>query len=323
VLWRVNRAGRTFSAPRHQTGRVLFPTSQRNRPVRVLVQVSKTRRAKREVDPHGEALTGRRVPQRPARPCGLEPADAGGPAPGVGGRAAAARRTPLESFRRGSSHDASSDAERLPSRLSRSALRVPCSAEWKASSGRLICVDCLATRGHGTGPYPAMSRAEMRAGLDLLPTWVLEQKVAAFSVLTCGRTDLLWLTATPSSRASAQRRAARTHGDRQDQQDQIVDRSGRWGDGATQGRAEGGGGARRRADGTQPRRAGPQAHLPRDRVPHAVADHGDRRGRPRLPRAGAPPQLRGGLLRAGRPRRGRVRRRPVRLRGWRRGLQRP
>jgi hypothetical protein len=30
---------------------VLFPTSQRNRPVRVLVQVSKTRRTKREVDP--------------------------------------------------------------------------------------------------------------------------------------------------------------------------------------------------------------------------------------------------------------------------------
>jgi hypothetical protein len=27
----------------------------------------------------GEALTGRRVPERPARPCGLEPADAGGP----------------------------------------------------------------------------------------------------------------------------------------------------------------------------------------------------------------------------------------------------
>jgi hypothetical protein len=43
----------------------------------------------------------------------------------------------------------------------------------------LMCVDCLATRGHGTGPYPAMTRAEMRAGLDLLPTWVLETKAAA------------------------------------------------------------------------------------------------------------------------------------------------
>jgi hypothetical protein len=43
----------------------------------------------------------------------------------------------------------------------------------------LMCLDCLATRGHGTGPYPTMTRAEMRAGLDLLPTWVLEQKAAA------------------------------------------------------------------------------------------------------------------------------------------------
>jgi hypothetical protein len=43
----------------------------------------------------------------------------------------------------------------------------------------LMCVDCLATRGHGTGPYPAITRAEMRAGLDLLPTWVLEHKAAA------------------------------------------------------------------------------------------------------------------------------------------------
>jgi hypothetical protein len=43
----------------------------------------------------------------------------------------------------------------------------------------LMCLDCLATRGHGTGPYPAMTRAEMRASLDLLPTWTLETKVAA------------------------------------------------------------------------------------------------------------------------------------------------
>ena len=27
-----------------------------------------------------------------------------------------------------------------------------------------------------TGPYPVMTRTQMRAGLDLLPTWVLEQK---------------------------------------------------------------------------------------------------------------------------------------------------
>jgi hypothetical protein len=40
----------------------------------------------------------------------------------------------------------------------------------------LMCADCQATRGHGTGPYPVMTRAQMRASLDLLPTWVLEQK---------------------------------------------------------------------------------------------------------------------------------------------------
>jgi hypothetical protein len=43
----------------------------------------------------------------------------------------------------------------------------------------LMCVDCQAARGHGNGPYPVMTRAEMRAGLDLLPTWALEQKAAA------------------------------------------------------------------------------------------------------------------------------------------------
>ena len=29
------------------------------------------------------------------------------------------------------------------------------------------------------GPYPVMTRAQMRAGLDLLPTWALEQNAAA------------------------------------------------------------------------------------------------------------------------------------------------
>jgi hypothetical protein len=43
----------------------------------------------------------------------------------------------------------------------------------------LMCPDCQALRGHGRGPYPAMTRAEMRASLELLPTWVLEQKAAA------------------------------------------------------------------------------------------------------------------------------------------------
>ena len=35
----------------------------------------------------------------------------------------------------------------------------------------LMCADCQAVRGRGSGPYPVMTRAEMRAGLDLLPTW--------------------------------------------------------------------------------------------------------------------------------------------------------
>jgi hypothetical protein len=43
----------------------------------------------------------------------------------------------------------------------------------------LMCADCQAARGHSVGPYPVMTRAEMRASLDLLPTWVLEQKAAA------------------------------------------------------------------------------------------------------------------------------------------------
>jgi hypothetical protein len=43
----------------------------------------------------------------------------------------------------------------------------------------LMCADCQAARGHGSGPFPVITRAEMRAGLDLLPTWALEQKAAA------------------------------------------------------------------------------------------------------------------------------------------------
>jgi hypothetical protein len=43
----------------------------------------------------------------------------------------------------------------------------------------LMCADCQAARGHGSGPYPVMTRAEMRAGLDLMPIWALEQKAAA------------------------------------------------------------------------------------------------------------------------------------------------
>jgi hypothetical protein len=43
----------------------------------------------------------------------------------------------------------------------------------------LLCPGCLAKRARGRGPYPDLSDEEMRAGLDLLPTWVLEQKAAA------------------------------------------------------------------------------------------------------------------------------------------------
>jgi hypothetical protein len=43
----------------------------------------------------------------------------------------------------------------------------------------LMCADCQAARGRGSGPYPVMTWAEMRAGLNLLPTWEPEQKAAA------------------------------------------------------------------------------------------------------------------------------------------------
>jgi hypothetical protein len=57
----------------------------------------------------------------------------------------------------------------------------------------LMCADCQAARGHGGGPYPVVTRVELRAGLDMMATWALEQKAAAFS---CGRTVFLeWLRA--------------------------------------------------------------------------------------------------------------------------------
>jgi hypothetical protein len=52
----------------------------------------------------------------------------------------------------------------------------------------LICIACLEVRQaqpdthlglHDPGPYPGMTRAEMRASLELLPSWVLAQKAAA------------------------------------------------------------------------------------------------------------------------------------------------
>jgi hypothetical protein len=52
----------------------------------------------------------------------------------------------------------------------------------------LICIPCLEVRQaqpatrlglHDPGPYPPMTQAQMRASLELLPTWVLAQKAAA------------------------------------------------------------------------------------------------------------------------------------------------
>jgi hypothetical protein len=51
-----------------------------------------------------------------------------------------------------------------------------------------ICIPCLEVRQagpgirrrlHDPGPYPPMTRAEMRESLELLPSWVLAQKAAA------------------------------------------------------------------------------------------------------------------------------------------------
>jgi hypothetical protein len=43
----------------------------------------------------------------------------------------------------------------------------------------LMCPACLAARAHGRGPYPDLTDEEMRAGLNQMPTWALEQKAAA------------------------------------------------------------------------------------------------------------------------------------------------
>jgi hypothetical protein len=43
----------------------------------------------------------------------------------------------------------------------------------------LMCPACLAARARGRGPYPDLTDEELRAGLNLLPTWALEQKAAA------------------------------------------------------------------------------------------------------------------------------------------------
>lgn len=52
----------------------------------------------------------------------------------------------------------------------------------------MMCIPCLEVRQpqpdtrlglHDPSPYPLMTRAEMRESLELLPSWVLEQKAAA------------------------------------------------------------------------------------------------------------------------------------------------
>jgi hypothetical protein len=40
----------------------------------------------------------------------------------------------------------------------------------------LMCADCQAARS----PYPVMTRSEMRAGLDLLPTWAWSRRPTPF-----------------------------------------------------------------------------------------------------------------------------------------------
>lgn len=43
----------------------------------------------------------------------------------------------------------------------------------------LMCSDCQAARGHGSGPYPVVPRAQMRAGLDLPPRGRWSRRAAA------------------------------------------------------------------------------------------------------------------------------------------------
>jgi hypothetical protein len=43
----------------------------------------------------------------------------------------------------------------------------------------LMCPACLAARARGRGPYPDLTDEELRAGLNPLATWALEQKVTA------------------------------------------------------------------------------------------------------------------------------------------------
>jgi hypothetical protein len=49
----------------------------------------------------------------------------------------------------------------------------------------LMCADCQAVRGHGSGPFPVMTALRLRAGLNQLPTWALEKPPTATSLQSC------------------------------------------------------------------------------------------------------------------------------------------
>jgi hypothetical protein len=55
----------------------------------------------------------------------------------------------------------------------------------------LMCLVCLARRARGRGPYPDLTEGELRAGLELLPTWALQQKAAANRKLIAAKRDRL------------------------------------------------------------------------------------------------------------------------------------
>jgi hypothetical protein len=48
-----------------------------------------------------------------------------------------------------------------------------------------MCADCQAVRGHGASLYPVMTRAQMRAGLDLLPRQLVPDRQSWRCRLDC------------------------------------------------------------------------------------------------------------------------------------------
>jgi hypothetical protein len=65
----------------------------------------------------------------------------------------------------------------------------------------LMCQACLAARARGRGPYPDLTDEELRVTLDLLPTWMLEQKAAAnYQVMRSRRSG--WPAGSPWRRCT-------------------------------------------------------------------------------------------------------------------------